>query len=162
MKFFLLLICATVVMGSATVPQCSWACDNPVCDTLCFPKCRPSNCSVTCDLGDPSECSEPSCSTACDPLGSQDAVNDCPMCEVTCNAPTCPSGTHENCTVLCAPLDCFWDCIAPIDCAYPKCELQCASPACLTSGAERMVLGLINHAALIVLLTFVMFAPASQ
>lgn len=137
--FLLLALAKLHVEGATVLPQCTWSCNTPSCDTVCVPRCQPANCSVTCSTGDPAECSAAGCGINCDPVTGQDVVNDCPTCATSCGTPSCPSG-HTGCVMTCEPVDCTWDCVAPTDCEYPLCSLVCAEPTCnfVSGGALRL------------------------
>ena len=123
----IVFLCMTAALASVN-PQCSYTCDNPTCDAVCRAECAPPVCSVQCAVGDPNRCSTPSCTINCPNEAEQSKVENCPMCETTCSAPSCPSG--HVCSVLCEPTDCSWRCFKPLNCRQPQCQLQCESPAC--------------------------------
>lgn len=83
-------------------PECSWQCDNPICDADCHPYCEDPVCEVSCQEG--FECSEiPNCTVVCAP--DQCENDNCPMCETVCQPlSSCP----EECQILCEETQCSW------------------------------------------------------
>jgi hypothetical protein len=101
-------------------PQCSWACDDPVCDADCKAYALPPQCEC---VGRPDI--TPTCYAQCS--GTQD-YDACPTCEVVCNLSSCPT------TVECEQLEAYWACRKPSNCPQPTCQLQCEHPACEYTG----------------------------
>lgn len=126
--YLLLAFLASTILcvhGQGCHPQCSWACDDPTCDSICQPVCEPPVCSNNCTVGDPAGCTPPRCEVSCP--NNMCEADSCPTCETVCYPPNCASG-HE-CTILCEPTNCGWYC-GPGNCAAPQCVLQCEQPAC--------------------------------
>jgi len=128
---FILLLSLFLGVYSSCHPQCSWACDDPVCNATCTPVCQEPNCvfNITCNHS-------PSCAIQC-PEDMCESDN-CPACEVVCQ----PSSHFECGSILCAPVECSWSCEKPTNCPHPVCELQCEQPACEYSSAS--VVGALN------------------
>jgi len=118
----------------ARSPQCSYLCDDPMCDAVCQikiksqPKCviiYPSNGVVSKIL--------PTCSVRCTEIDNEtDISHSCPMCETICENPVC----SPNCHVLCEPIVASYYCKKPLDCPKPRCELLCERPACESDYIE--------------------------
>jgi len=126
------LVLVLVVLVSAqnpdTVPQCSWACDNPTADAICEPVCDPPVCETQCTAGQPTQCSAPSCSVQCPPMPGLDIKGGCPMCETVCAPLSCSAGAV--CTPLCEPTNCSWSCRRNSLMQRPSCQMVCEAPAC--------------------------------
>ena len=125
--FFCFFLFSQCVATGEGFPHCSWACDNPTCQLKSRPICDPPTCSIHCTTGNPNECSTLQCSVNC-PF-DQTTLESCPMCETTCQPLVCPPA--NNCEVLCEPVNCSWQPEERCVVQYPKCVLQCESPACL-------------------------------
>lgn len=101
-------------------PECSWACDDPICLADCKFVTEPPSCicqdnpSVT-----------PKCYVYCAP--DQCENDTCPQCETRCEI-------TSGCTPLCLPPVSSWACRKPTNCTQPICELVCEQPACPYTG----------------------------
>lgn len=125
----LLLAALIAVLASACHPECSWMCDDPVCPADCIPVCEAPICTPSCqNPANEAHCSKPHCWVHCPEDMCEDEM--CPQCEVKCtpNSISCRNHTAV-CVPLCEALSCSWSCVKP-DCPKPRCELQCAQPAC--------------------------------
>lgn len=123
-----LVLCALCALAAAATPQCSWQCDNPVCSAVCTPVCAPPAC--TCQSSDVT----PTCSVACNATYN----GACPDCETLCTPDTRCSSSN----IMCEVLSCGWDCVKPVTCTPPTCQLQCEQPICSANvthngGEER-------------------------
>jgi hypothetical protein len=127
--FYLLLIVILDVVNGCH-PECTWACDSPVCLAVCHPVCQPPICEVCLNTTSQSCVSVSQCNILC-PIDMCES-DACPQCETVC--PDLCRGT-PNCTVLCQAPECSWQCSKPLNCPYPQCLLQCEQPACEYSGA---------------------------
>lgn len=107
-------------------PQCSWQCDNQICDAECkivytTPVCT---CSTNQTIVD--------CVVQCDP--DQFEINvppSCPNCYTDCTNVT-------NCNlddIQCEQITAQWACRKP-NCPYPICQLQCEQPNCPYTGQD--------------------------
>jgi hypothetical protein len=141
--FLLLLLLLTPSLS--VVPQCSYACDDPVCSAVCVPRCPPNSvsCATVCSLpGNPCALFAPSCLITC---ARNQVVNTSrvPECEVHC-ATLAPACTSSGCAIECAPLiGCGWDCSKNDSCPRPRCEQMCELPLYpyVSSGASFNVIG---------------------
>lgn len=114
-----------VTAQGQTLPQCTWSCNNPTCDAVCVNKCLPANCTIM-PMASCPQVSGPSCNVLCPPVND---TTQCPMCETSCASlpQTCITGGS---TIVCEPVQCGFECLAPSNCPYPTCTLSCASPSC--------------------------------
>lgn len=141
MRVLLILIAFATLgcHGSAYGPTnltCSWACDAPSCTSDCRPVCAAPMCEYSCNAPDTCQF-PPRCSVDCpatfDPI---QPLSECPTCETTCLAPPAQCG---NCTVLCEPTNCTWQCKTHQPCPRPVCELQCQAATCAFAFASAIV-----------------------
>lgn len=122
-------LCISLVWANL---QCRWACDDPVCEPICLPKCQEVLCeyqcnqTVTCNR-------EPECEVVCADSNNTMYDESCPLCETQCEEPEC------DCEILCEEPECGWDCIKSRSCRYPLCELTCERPACEFVASGRML-----------------------
>lgn len=113
-------------------PECTWACDSPMCPAVCHPVCQQPVCSVCVNTGGSQLCLNVSqCVVGCP--GDMCESEVCPQCETVC--PDLCRGT-PNCTIMCQAPQCSWQCSKPLDCPYPQCMLQCEHPACEYTGND--------------------------
>ncbi len=126
-----ILVFFLLVAAACATPQCSWLCDDPVCEATCLPVCKKPTCQIQCEGGvDPlAVCSPLNCYSQCPPHSNE--TDFCPECAVKCNPVSCGSNT---CSPLCEELECSWQCFKPF-CLPPVCELQCERPACEYSAS---------------------------
>ncbi len=147
------LLFLLISFAFACHPQCRYTCDDPICNASCVPKCNPPICEIQCDTNSSYiQCYPPSCHVRCPPdMCESDA---CPQCETVCDPPYCfdrqTYQRYEGCQNLCEATNCTWQCSKPTNCPKPICELMCEQPACRTSSASRVTVGL-----LLILLIFI-------
>lgn len=102
-------------------PQCSWMCDDPVCNAECkavtTPLCECSDANYT-----------PDCHLECAPDACESIA--CPPCQTICDPSSCPG------TISCQEAISKWACRKPSNCPAPKCELQCQAPTCSYTGTD--------------------------
>ena len=127
MYFFVLFVFAFSAVSAQSGVECSYACDNPTADAVCYPVCAQPVCYFDCTAGNNSTCRDPRCHITCPTDG--DAASSCPACSTECDLPFCPGST---CTIVCEPLNCSWRCREPYadDHRPPTCTRVCAAPAC--------------------------------
>lgn len=121
--------------------QCDYVCDDPTCTAMSDPDsetgfvwlCEPSTChctqphctreALTNDMGDPL------CEVTCDT----------PSCEVMC--PECAEEPCEPCSIVCDEPNCVTHCQAPVTARHcttadPQCEVVCDEPACVLEARD--------------------------
>ena len=119
----------------ASVPQCRWACDDPVCSAECQAVCAAPNCTYECEPALPAPtCRAPKCRMLCPSAANSSVSESCPVCDTVCPPLVCsPAAATATCQILCAAPDCHWYCAkpaVPAHCLAPRCTLQCEQPAC--------------------------------
>jgi len=104
--------------------QCSWMCDDPVCEPSCEPECTEPVCifQVPCGYDVPAE-------VRCPEFENGDVDIMCPACETIVDDKNIPYGCDID-TVLCEALQCGWKCVDDKPQEYPDCERQCEKPVC--------------------------------
>lgn len=148
MHLFLIYI-AIAACAIAVVPQCRWACDDPVCNANCVPVCALPVCQIQCNTGHSCSLTKPNCYTTC-PANQASVTESCPQCETTCLPLNCP-----GCQPLCEAPVCSWHCSKPSMCMQPRCELMCERPACEAPSESSRVSA--SFWMLIVMIIFAMF-----
>mmetsp|Transcript_10722 Transcript_10722/g.25556 ORF Transcript_10722/g.25556 Transcript_10722/m.25556 type:complete len:417 (+) Transcript_10722:131-1381(+) len=123
-------------------PVCTWACETPVCEQECRPKCEKApECVTTCPPLDPATCTqeceyESDCRVECPPDNEKlcPNKNGCVPCETKCyKQPKCKVKCPDiPCKTECAKPKCGWKCNKPKSCPTPKCRMICedAPKAC--------------------------------
>jgi hypothetical protein len=129
MNFLILLFISTSL---AVLPECRFACDDPVCNAICGAMCDPPNCTST----------DPQCVVSCATRCNETVIDtdSPPSCVTRCDP--CAMGS-----IQCAALNCGWVCEKGETCAQPRCELQCEMPAfpfhsLISSGSRIAGVGL--------------------
>jgi len=115
-----LLVFVLFVLTQA-VPQCRWACDDPVCNAVCWPRCAEPLCVFNCTCNE-----EPECEVRCPNSTATDCSESCPACETVCEE---PDHACKDCEILCEAPNCGW-LSRKGNCVQPRCELFCEQPAC--------------------------------
>lgn len=138
----LILIISSCLVSFEAIPECRWACDDPVCHAVCIPVCEPVKCQVfrNDELNTLIEDVDADCEIICDDSG--DPSESCPLCETRCQKPVCPE--FESCQVMCEGIKCAHQCDKPTNCQSPRCELVCERPAC-ESTLEHIPTGEIEN-----------------
>ena len=125
-----------IVVATATVPLCRWACDDPVCEAECIARCDPVACEIHCEGADAATCKRPRCRVDCRAVDESDPSSAAPECETKCDPVQCrPS--NASCSILCEAPVCGWQCSKPRLCRAPRCELHCERPAAEFSAGFR-------------------------
>jgi hypothetical protein len=139
MLFLLLLLFVSASL--AVLPECRFACDDPVCNAVCGAMCDPPNCTST----------DPQCTVSCTTSCNETVIdtNNPPSCVTRCNP--CTMGS-----ISCTAPNCGWVCERGETCAQPLCELQCEMPAypfqsLISSGSRLGGVGVFLLAALVML-----------
>ena len=133
MLFVLFIVCL-LSFSRAANPECTWACDDPVCQANCKAVCQPPVCTYLCTgTGGHPTCVEPRCHVQCHNVTDSSPSDNCPSCETHCQPLICQAHDPSvTCEILCQAPECGWHCEKPKpwQCQKPRCELQCEHPTC--------------------------------
>ncbi len=168
--YMLLLVSIICATNGDCMPECRYACSDPVCNPVCGPSCAEHDCAPLCEAAPPGPCS--SCEVVCEPpvciqdcgrnettneysVADQCTLEQCPTCETVCEPEVCQyrncrtpiidnycADVMPTCETHCSPTNCDWVCEPPSaeDCPLPECVLQCESPACECGGDDCSIL----------------------
>ena len=149
--FILFILLLYIGKSQECHPECSWACDSPVCPAVCEPVCEAPVCEI-CDNSTGHICyPQGGCYTRCP--SDQCEADSCPVCETLC-----PHACYDApaCYIQCQETMCSWRCRKPTNCPYPRCELQCEHPACEHSGASSLSMTLLRISVIVPLIVIVL------
>lgn len=134
-----------VTFSDACHPQCSYACDDPVCPAECHAQSSKPKCTVSCNNSFVPI--QGQCNFKCSNVVNITNVcesDSCPLVETLCTQLICIDLPRTvTCTVLCEAPTAGWVCNKPKNCRQPICELQCEKPACEYSNGTRQICSIL-------------------
>ncbi len=137
LSMLLLWWTSSATASQGCMPECRWACNDPVCHPICGPACAAPDCTPLCETPPYWNVCK-TCEIVCEPAdchldcGRDQETNEFTVAD-QCTLESCP-----RCSTVCAPVQCrFQNCysesineICATRDANDLCETQCAHTRC--------------------------------